>query len=36
MLLNLSVKNFALIDDLDIDFNAGLTALTEKQVLVNR
>lgn len=28
MLLNLSVKNFALIDDLDIDFNAGLTALT--------
>ena len=28
MLLNLHVKNFALIDEIDIDFNEGLNILT--------
>ena len=40
MLKNLSIKNYALIDDLNVDFNNGLTIITGetgagKSILIN-
>ena len=36
MLTNLHVKNIALIDEIDIDFENGLTILSGRQVRVSR
>ncbi|GIR58264.1 MAG: hypothetical protein CM15mP65_08450 [Crocinitomicaceae bacterium] len=35
MLLQLKVKNFALIEDIQIDFSSGLNIITDKLVLGN-